>query len=81
MPPVFVHLLNALHFSCFVIDDLPQNYDDVVIVPQFCNDNPGGGVKFHPSTYKHDIFFYSYFIQIIVVHLYYQMGFRRSMMI
>ncbi len=61
MPPVFVHLLNALHFSCFVIDDLPQNYDDVVIVPQFCNDNPGGGVKFHPSTYKHDIFILFFF--------------------
>ncbi len=36
-------------FHYFVVDDLPENYDDVITVPQFSNDKAGVGFKLYTS--------------------------------
>lgn len=47
----------CLIFHYFVLDDSPENYDDVVIVRQFSNDKTGVLHILHPSTTF--FFFYS----------------------
>lgn len=54
-----------LIFYYFVVDDLPDNYDDVVIVRQFSNDKTGVGFELHPSRLE---YFYLVFLQIIVAN-------------
>ncbi len=51
-----------LFFILFVVDDVPENYDDVVIIRQFSNDKAGVGFCLHRSRLEQFFVFIFLFI-------------------